>query len=63
MLDRAAKTFFQLLAGSGTLKTLASRYGMRRTESFARRFIAGEWPLVSSVFIIRSYAASTSLLF
>jgi proline dehydrogenase len=42
MLDRAAKTFFQLLAGSGTLKALASRYGMRRPESFARRFIAGE---------------------
>ena len=42
MLDRAAKTFFQLLARSGTLKKLASRYGMRRSESFARRFIAGE---------------------
>ena len=42
MLDRAARIFFQLLAGSRTLKTLASRYGMRRPESFARRFIAGE---------------------
>ena len=42
MLDRAAKTFFHLLAQSGTLKTLAARYGMRKPTSFARRFIAGE---------------------
>jgi proline dehydrogenase len=42
MLDRAAKTFFHLLARSGTLDKLASRYGMRRPDSFARRFIAGE---------------------
>jgi proline dehydrogenase len=42
MLDNASKTFFHLLARSGVLKTLASRYGMRRRTSFARRFIAGE---------------------
>jgi len=42
MLDSAAKAFFHLLAQSKTLKTLGSRYGMRRRESFARRFIAGE---------------------
>ena len=42
MLDRASKTFFHLIAGSQTLKQLASRYGMRRPDSFARRFIAGE---------------------
>jgi proline dehydrogenase len=42
MLDSAAKTFFHLLAQSGTLKKLASRYGMRKPTSFARRFIAGE---------------------
>jgi proline dehydrogenase len=42
MLDRASKTFFHLIARSRTLKKLASRYGMRRTSSFARRFIAGE---------------------
>ncbi|HEV2983824.1 MAG TPA: proline dehydrogenase family protein [Vicinamibacterales bacterium] len=42
MLDRASKTFFHLLARSTTLKKLASRYGMRHPESFARRFIAGE---------------------
>ena len=42
MLDSVAKAFFHLIAQSGTLKKLASRYGMRRTASFARRFIAGE---------------------
>jgi proline dehydrogenase len=42
MIDRAARTFFQLLAQSSALKKLASRYGMRRPTSFARRFIAGE---------------------
>jgi len=42
MLDRASKTFFHLLAKSSLLKTLASRYGMRKPSSFARRFIAGE---------------------
>ncbi len=42
MLDSASKTFFHLIARSRTLKKLASRYGMRRTSSFARRFIAGE---------------------
>ena len=42
MLDSASKAFFHLLAGSGTLKKIASRYGMRRPSSLARRFIAGE---------------------
>jgi proline dehydrogenase len=42
MLDSASKAFFHVLARSKTLKTLGSRYGMRRKESFARRFIAGE---------------------
>ena len=42
MLESASKAFFHLLAQSKTLKTLASRYGMRRPTSFARRFIAGE---------------------
>jgi proline dehydrogenase len=42
MLDRASKTFFHLVAHSRTLKKLASRYGMRKPSSFARRFIAGE---------------------
>jgi proline dehydrogenase len=42
MLDSASKTFFHLIAQSQTLKRLASRYGMRKPSSFARRFIAGE---------------------
>lgn len=42
MLDGASKAFFTVLSHSGTLKKLASRYGMRRPNSFARRFIAGE---------------------
>ena len=42
MLDNASKAFFHLLARSGTLKKIASRYGMRNRSSFARRFIAGE---------------------
>jgi len=42
MLDNASKAFFHLLARSRLLQQLASRYGMRRPSSFARRFIAGE---------------------
>ena len=42
MLDALPKTAFSVLASSQTLKRLASRYGMRRPGSFARRFIAGE---------------------
>jgi proline dehydrogenase len=38
----ASKILFHLIAQSGTLKKLASRYGLRRPTSFARRFIAGE---------------------
>jgi len=42
MLHGTTKAFFHLLAGSGVLKHLASRYGMRSSRSFARRFVAGE---------------------
>jgi len=42
MFHTASKAFFHLLAGTPPLKKLASRYGMRRASSFARRFIAGE---------------------
>jgi proline dehydrogenase len=42
MFDLASKAFFHLLAGISPLKKVASRYGMRRRSSFARRFIAGE---------------------
>lgn len=42
MIAHVSKAFFQALAASQGLKRLASRYGMRRPDSFARRFIAGE---------------------
>ena len=42
MLQTASKAFFHGLAGSTSLKSLASRYGMRQGGGFARRFIAGE---------------------
>src|SRR5262249_36680309 len=42
MLQTASKAFFPVLAGSAFLKSMASRYGMRRDGGFARRFIAGE---------------------
>jgi proline dehydrogenase len=42
MLQAVSKSFFQVLAGSAVLKSLASRYGMRAGGGFARRFIAGE---------------------
>jgi len=42
MLDAIPRAAFTALAGSALLKRLASRYGMRHPDSFARRFIAGE---------------------
>ncbi|HSF99926.1 MAG TPA: proline dehydrogenase family protein, partial [Vicinamibacterales bacterium] len=42
MLDAIPRAAFTALASSTLLKRLASRYGMRRPDSFARRFIAGE---------------------
>jgi proline dehydrogenase len=42
MFDSVSKGFFHLLARSPRLKQMASRYGMRGTSGFARRFIAGE---------------------
>jgi proline dehydrogenase len=42
MIQTVSKAFFTTLAGSASLKKLASRYGMRGPSSFARRFIAGE---------------------
>ena len=42
MLRTVSKAFFQILAGSPPLKTLASRAGMNGRGGFARRFIAGE---------------------
>ena len=37
-----SKAVFQALAGSRSMKSLASRYGLRSDTSFARRFVAGE---------------------
>jgi proline dehydrogenase len=42
MLQTVSKAVFSSLASSTTLKNLASTYGMRGPQSFARRFIAGE---------------------
>jgi proline dehydrogenase len=42
MIAPISKTAFSLLASSTPLKRVASRYGMRRPGSFARRFVAGE---------------------
>jgi proline dehydrogenase len=42
MLHNASKAFFHLLAGIRPLHRLASRYGLGKPTSFARRFIAGE---------------------
>lgn len=42
MIAHVSKAFFQALASSQGFTYLASRYGMRRPDSFARRFIAGE---------------------
>jgi hypothetical protein len=42
MLEALPKAAFSALASSQFLKRVASRYGMRRPGSFARRFIAGE---------------------
>ncbi len=42
MVAALARAAFSVLAESRTLKRVASRYGLHRPGSFARRFIAGE---------------------
>lgn len=42
MIEALPRAVFSVLAGSALLKRLASRYGLRRPDSFGRRFIAGE---------------------
>ncbi len=42
MLDALSKSFFHALARSTRLERMASRIGMAKPTSFARRFIAGE---------------------
>lgn len=57
MIDAVSKAFFHGLARSQTLKALASRYGMRRSGGFARRFIAGE-TLDEAIEAVRAIEAS-----
>jgi proline dehydrogenase len=42
MVEALSKATFAALASSTILKRLSSRYGLRRPDSFARRFVAGE---------------------
>src|SRR5262245_9982910 len=42
MLESVSKNFFHVLAQSSSLQRLASRIGLRKPTSFARRFVAGE---------------------
>ena len=57
MIGYVSKAFFHSLAGSQSLKRLASRYGMRDTDSFARRFIAGE-SIDEAIAAVRTIEAS-----
>jgi proline dehydrogenase len=63
MLQTVSKTFFHLLAGSTTLKSVASRYGMRHGSGFARRFIAGETvdEAIASTRVIEAAGLTTTL--
>jgi proline dehydrogenase len=56
MLDNAFKGLFSLLASSRTLKTLATRYGLRTRASVGRRFIAGE-TIEEAIAVARSVQA------
>ncbi|MGH9311360.1 MAG: proline dehydrogenase family protein [Vicinamibacterales bacterium] len=51
-----SKAVFHALAASKGMKTLASKYGMRRPDSFARRFVAGE-TLAEAVAVARRIEA------
>lgn len=57
MIDAVSKAFFHGLARSQALKSLASRYGMRSSGGFARRFIAGE-TLEEAIEAVRAIEAS-----
>jgi proline dehydrogenase len=62
MFDVVSKAFFHTLAGSGTLKKVASRYGVRPNNAgFARRFIAGE-TLDEAIVAARALQASGMLI-
>jgi proline dehydrogenase len=63
MIGALAKSTFSMLAASTVLKRLASRYGMRRPQSFARRFVAGETldEALAAVTVIESQGLMTTL--
>jgi proline dehydrogenase len=52
-----SKAFFTLLAKSRFLAMLASRYGMRKPTSFARRFVAGE-TIEEAIDVVRRVASA-----
>ena len=56
-----AKAVFYALSRNATLKRLASRYGMRTPDSFARRFIAGE-TIAEAIHTARAIQAQGLLL-
>ena len=57
MLELFSKAAFSALGGSRTLKRLASKYGMRGADGFARRFIAGE-SVAEAIEVARAIEAS-----
>jgi proline dehydrogenase len=57
MLDTISKATFSTLAGSRLLKRFSSRFGMRRPQSFARRFVAGE-TLDEALAVVRTIEAN-----
>ena len=57
MIQTVSKAFFSTIAGSSTLKHVASRYGMRGKKGFARRFIAGE-TIEEAIHAVRAIEAS-----
>jgi proline dehydrogenase len=61
MLGRVSRHFFHFLAGVRTLQRVASRLGMRKPTSFARRFIAGE-TIDEAIAAARAVQASGRLL-
>jgi proline dehydrogenase len=63
MLQALSKAMFSVLADSVVLKKIASRYGMRRERSFARRFVAGETmeELIAAVRALEAQRLETTL--
>jgi proline dehydrogenase len=53
----AARLMFQALGGNKSMQTLASRYGLRGSHGFARRFVAGE-SVADAIEVARQLEAS-----